>query len=58
MREHYNNLSKIQTQDSKSKSQIETGYKYFLRYLYNQLLKASCKSGILRLTVFRYGLKI
>lgn len=58
MREHYNNLSKIQAQVSKSESQIETGYRYFLRYLYNQLLKASGKFGILRLAVSRYGLII
>ncbi len=58
MREHYNNLSKIQAQDNKSKSQTETRYSYFLIYLRNQLLKISCKSGIMRPTVFMYMLNI
>ncbi len=55
MRKHYNNLNKIQAQDSKSNLQTETGYSNFLKHPYNQLLKVSYKSGILMTTVFRYA---
>lgn len=58
MREHYNNLNRIQAQDNKSNLQTETGYSYFLKYLYNRLLKVNCKSEILRAIVFRYASNI
>lgn len=55
MREHYNNLQKIQAQDSKSNLQTETRYSDFSKYPYDQLLKVSCKSGNLRTIVCIYA---
>ncbi|SDF26495.1 hypothetical protein SAMN04487992_11021 [Cellulophaga baltica] len=52
MREHSNNLSKIQTQNNKSESKTKITYGYFLKYLYSQPLKVSYRYKILRLTIF------
>lgn len=54
MREHYNNLNKIQAQDNKSKSQTEIENNYFFKNLYNQSIIFRLKIGALRILVFKY----
>ncbi len=60
MREHYNNLSKIQEQDNKSKSKSKTKieYNYSVKFFYNSYLMSSCESGVLKKNVFIYILNI
>jgi len=48
MRAHYNNLQKIQAQDSKSNLQTVTRYSEKSEYPYNHFFKISYKPGILR----------
>lgn len=54
MREHYNNLQKIQAQDNKSKSQTEIEHNHFLTHLYNYLMNVSFKIGALRIIALKY----
>lgn len=54
MREHYNNLQKIQAQDNKSNSQTEIEHNHFLKHLYNCLMIESFKIGALRIIAFKY----
>lgn len=54
MREHYNNLNRIQAQDNKSKSQTEIENNYFLKNLYNQSIILRLKIGALRILVYKY----
>ncbi len=54
MREHYNNLNKIQAQDNKSYLQTEKGSIYFYINLHNYLLKVGNINGDLRCISFKY----
>lgn len=54
MREHYNNLQKIQAQDSKSNLQTERRYSDFSKYPYSQFFEVSYKPGVLRAIVRVY----
>lgn len=54
MREHYNNLRKIQAQDNKSNSQTEIENDSFLKHLYNQSINLSLKIEALRIFEYNY----